>query len=264
MSTKHCHALLVAYDGGAFAGFQRQPPLPTVQGALEDALVALGLPARIEGAGRTDRGVHACRQVVAFRSSAAIDPEELPSRLSSLLPEGLEVLAATRMPYAFHPRFSSITKVYRYRVSTAPSPWAERFTWILPDPRGFPTLREPPALDREAMERALSRCRGWHDFSLLTHPRAQGKARRRVDGAELRIGEAGTLYELTFTAEGFLRHQIRNLVGMTISAGLGLTSEAEVARLLSGEGERWRGARAPGRGLTLLRVGYRQGEDPFP
>lgn len=265
---KKCYALLCAYDGGQFAGFQRQPPLPTVQESLETALERLGIRASVEGAGRTDRGVHACRYVAAFRTAEPLDPASLPDRLAAHLPPGLVVLAARNVPYSFHPRFSAREKVYRYRVTIAPTPseWANRHTWTLPDPRGFPGLAHPVRLDRAAMERALELCRGRHDFALLAHPNARGKTVRVLSEASLRVhgqGE-GAVYEFTFRSPGFLRHQIRNLVGMAVSAGLGLVDETEVRRLLGGEGERWRGARAPGRGLTFLEAGYAPGEDPFP
>lgn len=268
MSERRCYALLCAYDGGAFSGFQRHPPNPTVQGTLEDALRRLGVAARVEGAGRTDRGVHACGQVVAFRSREALDPHDLQRRLAAELPEGLVLLAAREAPPSFHPRFSAIRKTYRYRIWTGPepSPWAARFAWTLPDRRGFPTITAPQvSLDLRAMEETLTACRGRHDFSLLTHPRAQGKKVRWLDVADLRARplDGGTLVDLTFEAPGFLRHQIRNIAGVVATAGLGLLPTNERERLLAAEGDRWRGARAPGRGLTLEGVGYREGEDPF-
>jgi len=267
-AVKKCYALLCAYAGSRFAGFQRQPPLPTVQGSLEAALERLGIRASVEGAGRTDRGVHACRHVVAFRTAEPVDPDALPDRLAAHLPEGLVVIAARIVPYSFHPRFSARHKVYRYRVTTSPAPgdWAGRHTWALPDPRGFPELTHSVRLDRSAMERALELCRGLHDFALLAHPNARGKTVRILSEASLRVHGQGeeAVYEFTFRSRGFLRHQIRNIVGMTVSAGLGLVDEAEVRRLLGGEGERWRGARAPGRGLTFLEAGYAPDEDPFP
>jgi len=267
-AVKRCYALLCAYDGSRFAGFQRQPPLATVQGALEDALASLGIRTRVEGAGRTDRGVHACRHVVAFRTAEPVDPEWLPRRLEPLLPPGLAVLASRPVPWSFHPRHSAREKIYRYRVaiSTAPDEWAQTHAWVLPDPRGFPGLEPPVRLDRAAMERALELCRGVNDFALLAHPAARGKTVRALSEASLRLLDRGgePLYEFTFRSPGFLRHQIRNLVGMTVSFGLGLVDEAEVRRLLGGEGERWRGARAPGRGLTFLGAHYPPDLDPFP
>lgn len=271
MRSKRCYALLCAYDGGAFAGFQRQAPLLTVQGALEHALAELGISVRrIEGGGRTDRGVHACRQVVAFRTASSVDPDELPALLAERLPPSLVVLDAVEAPWSFHPRFSAVSKRYRYRVAALrdPSELERRFAWCLPDPRGFPDLGDElrfPAID--AMEEALAALRGPHDFRLLAHAKAEGKTRRVLSRAELSVsemGERGRIYDFDFAASGFIRHQIRNMVGAVLSAGLGVIPPSEVRRLADAEGERWRGPRAPGWGLRLVQVGFRAGEDPFP
>lgn len=265
---KRCFALLCSYDGGGFSGFQRQRPLPTIQGALEDALAALGCKVRIEGGGRTDAGVHARRQMVTFRTAVPL-PENLRAALLPHLPAGLQIEGAAQVPYSFHARFSAVAKVYRYRIAAIPTPTEEdqRFSWVLPDPRGFPGVEGPlDSLDEEAIRCVLDACRGAHDFSNLIHPKGEGKRRRIINRAELhafpREG-GGTLYELTLAAPGFLRHQIRNVAGVAATAGLGLLPEGALEQLLSGEGERWRGPRAPGRGLTLWDIQYRHGEDPF-
>ncbi len=272
MGNKRCHALLCAYDGGRFSGFQRQPPLPTIQGALEDALAALGCMVRIEGGGRTDAGVHARRQVATFRTAVSIpEGDALAVALRPHLPEGLEVLEAAQPPYSFHARFSAVGKVYRYRVAAVAEPTEElrRFAWALPDPRGFPDLEGPVLeLDVEAMRRVLSACTGRHDFSRLIHPKGEGVRTRLLSRAEVHatpVEGGGFLYELSFAAPGFLRHQIRNISGVAVTAGLGRLPAGTVEALLSAprEGERWRGVRAPGRGLTLWDIQYRHGEDPF-
>lgn len=270
MAERSCYVLLCAYDGGAFSGFQRQAPLLTVQGALEDALAALGMKVRVEGGGRTDAGVHARRQVVTFRPrlNSPLDTSTLPGHLAEHLPEGLEVLEAVRAPMSFHARFAATTKVYRYRVSVTPSPndWEDRFTWVLPDTRGFPDVEAVEALDEGTMRSILTALTGWHDFRLLAHPAAEGKPRRLLSRAELEVTDGptgGKLYEFTFTGPGFIRHQIRNMVGLAVTAGLGRLEEGALEALLSAQGERWRGARAPGRGLTLWDIQYQRGQDPF-
>jgi len=268
VSNKRCHALLIAYDGGAFAGFQRQPPLVTVQGALEDALAALGCKARIEGGGRTDAGVHARRQVVTFRTADDL-PADLAEKLGPLLPPGLRILGAALPPWSFHARFSAVGKVYRYRIAAVADPTEElrREAWVLPDPRGFADLEGPVlALDEVAARAVLTSFTGRHDFTNLVHPRAEGERKRLLSRAELHAQAwegGGTLYELTFAAPGFIRHQIRNMVGVAVTAGLGRLPSGEAERLIAGEGDRWRGVRAPGRGLHLWDIQYRHREDPF-
>lgn len=265
---KRCYALWLAYDGGAFAGFQRQPPLPTVQGALEEALAAVGLRGRVEGGSRTDAGVHARKQVVTFRTPDPLVPGEFPSLLARHLPREVAVVAAREVAWSFHARHSAVAKVYRYRICTspAPTPWERVASWVLPDPRGFPDLPGPVELDEPRLRATLAAATGRHDFSALVHPKGVGQRVRLLTRAEVHPRPSpggGTLYEVTLAAPGFLRHQIRNVVGMAVTAALGRLDDEEVARLLSGQGDRWRGARAPGRGLTLWDVGYRRGEDPF-
>jgi tRNA pseudouridine38-40 synthase len=265
---KRCYALWTSYDGGAFAGFQRQPPFPTVQGALEAALGALGIGGKVEGGSRTDAGVHARKQVVTLRTADPVDPRALPARLARRLPREVAVVAAREVDWSFHARHSAVAKVYRYRISTSPvpTPWERAASWVLPDPRGFPDLAGPVELDEGRLRATLAATTGKHDFTALVHPKGVGQRVRLLTRAEVHGRPSpggGTLYEVTLAAPGFLRHQIRNLVGMAVTAALGRLDDAEVARLLSGEGDRWRGARAPGRGLTLWDVGYRRGEDPF-
>jgi tRNA pseudouridine38-40 synthase len=265
---KRCFALWIGYEGSAFAGFQRQPPFPTVQGALEAALAAAGIHGRLEGASRTDAGVHARKQVVAIRTADPLEAGALPGLLARRLPRELGVLAAREVPWSFHPRHSAVAKVYRYRICTspAPTPWERTATWTLPDPKGFPDLAGPVTLDGARLGATLAAATGRHDFTALVHPKGIGKRVRLLSRAEVHDRPSpggGTLYEVTLAAPGFLRHQIRNVVGMAVTAALGRLADDEVARLLAGEGDRWRGARAPGRGLTLWDIGYRRGEDPF-
>jgi len=265
---KHCYALLLSYDGGAFSGFQKQPPLPTVQEALETALAAIGVPVQIEGGGRTDAGVHARAQVATFRCRETLDPAELPARLARHLPRGLVVRQAAQPDWSFHARFSAQAKEYRYRVCTGPAPtaWEQLHTWTLPDPRGFPEVEAVDRLDGDAVRGVLIALEGWREFKNLAHPRTEGKTRRLLLRGALEVVErpqGGARYEFTFRSPGFLRHQVRNMVGLAVTAGLGLLPDGALEQLLSGKGDRWRGARAPGRGLTLWEVRYKPAEDPF-
>jgi tRNA pseudouridine38-40 synthase len=264
---KHTHALLISYDGAAFSGFQRQPPMITVQGELERALESLELRVRVEGAGRTDAGVHARRQVITFRTRAAV-PADLATRLARRLPRALAVLRHAPAGESFHARFSAVAKVYRYRViaSPDPTPWESSTGWVLPDLRGFPDLAGPVLqLDEAPMRAALEALHGRHDFTALSHPRGEGKRVRLLARVDLQVrpaARAGHVYELTLAAPGFLRHQVRNLAGLVTSAGLGRFDPAGIPALLT-SGERWRGPRAPARGLTLWDVQYREAENPL-
>lgn len=266
---KHCYALLLSYDGGVFSGFQRQAPLPTVQESLENALAAVGVDVQIEGGGRTDSGVHARGQVATFRTGVQLDPQALPGILARHLPRGLAIRRAVAPGWSFHARFSAQAKEYRYRVTTGPepTPWESRFTWTLPDLRGFPEVETVDRLDETALRATLTALEGWHDFKSLAHPRTAGKTRRLLLHGGLEVTErpqGGARYEFTFRSPGFLRHQIRNMVGVAVTAGLGRLPDGLLAELLTGKGDRWRGVRAPGRGLTLWAIRYPPADDPFP
>jgi tRNA pseudouridine38-40 synthase len=122
------------------------------------------------------------------------------------------------------------------------------------------------ALDEGAMRSVLAAYEGWHDFKNLAHPKTTGKTRRLLLRAELEVvprSAGGARYDFTFRSPGFLRHQVRNLVGVAVTAGLGRLPEGALEELLSGKGDRWRGARAPGRGLALWEIGYVPAESPF-
>ena len=268
VADKHCFALLISYDGAAFSGFQKHPAMATVQSSLENALAAIGVPVPVEGGGRTDAGVHARGQVVSFRTRDSLDAAALPALMAPHLPAELRILQAVEAPWSFHARFSARSKHYVYRVVTGPAPTEEeeRFSWTLPDLRGFPEVEAVERLDEEAMRAVLGAYEGWHDFQNLAHPKTSGKTRRLLLRASLEVREreaGGAGYEFTFVSPGFLRHQVRNLVGVAVTAGLGRLPEGALEQLLSGKGDRWRGARAPGRGLTLHEIGYPPAENPF-
>lgn len=268
MYEKRCYALLIAYDGTDFSGFQRHPTLPTIQSSLDAALADLGVPVRVEGGGRTDAGVHACGQVVTFRTRQVLDPASLQQELQARLPPAIRVRRAVEAPFSFHARFTARAKHYRYRVITGPAPTEEeaRFGWVLPDLRGFPDVEEVETLDEEAMRAFLARCEGWRDFKLLAHPKTSGKTRRLLMEARLTVqarAPGGATWTFEFRSPGFLRHQVRNLVGAAVTAGLGRLPVEEQERLLAAKGDRWRGVRAPGRGLALLAIEYPPDADPF-
>ena len=134
--------------------------------------------------------------------------------------------------------------------------------WLLPDLRGFPLHPGPIALDVGLVREALQCFTGRRDFTLVVHPGGEGKRVRLLPRAEVHEERPGRL-ALTLAAPGFLRHQVRNLAGVSIAPGLGAIDRGTVERLARAEGDRWRGARAPGHGLALADVLYRAGEDPF-
>lgn len=247
----------IAYDGGAFRGFQRQPGLPTVEEALLAALRSLGLAPRLEVAARTDAGVHALAQVVSFAARADLDPEELRVTVNRGTPPAITCLAAWRAGPSFHARASAGSRTYVYTVGAPPPDGFEGRAWALPDERAFPGVPRRD-LDLEAMAESLAAAVGEHDFAGFARPGEQRGSVRTLLRAEVARAAWAPLWTVTFEGRGFLRAQVRNLVGTTVAVGLGLAPVTRIEEILRDRG-RYRGVRAPAWGLTLTRVSYPPG-----
>ncbi len=255
------YALRLLYDGRAFRGFQRQPGLPTVQAAVEDALATVGVRAQLDVAGRTDAGVSALDQVVSFSARAELDPAVLRAAVNAATPEALVCLEAARVPEQFHARASATGRRYVYLVGTPPPPELAPWCWVLPDERGFPGVGARP-LDVAAMRAALAHAVGLHDFIGFARPGDQRGSVRELTRVEVVESARAPLVAVVLEGRGFLRAMVRNLVGTAVATGLGLTPPESLRDLL-GARERYRGVRAPGWGLTLARVSYPPGMVPW-
>ena len=244
-------ALVIAYDGGPFAGWQLQPDHPTVQGTLEMALSSIHGASRDEvavvGAGRTDAGVHALGQVATYRPPNHRELPELLHGLAGLLPDSIRVVEARRLPASFHACRSATGKLYRYRIVNRrialpfESPWA----WLV-----------RPPLDVDAMREAARPLIGEHDFSAFASAGGQQetgvRTLRRLDLVE----QPGGVLELDAEADGFLYRMVRNLAGFLVDVGLGRRRADETAEVLASGDRRCAGGTAPPRGLCLVRVDY--------
>ena len=247
------YALRLAYDGGRFRGFQRQPGLPTVQEALEIALAPFRPSGPLAAAARTDAGVHALAQVVSVSLRAEVAPDALRRAVNSATPEGLLCLDAWRAPPSFHARASARTRTYVYLVGAPPPESLAGFAWALPDPRAFPGVEA--RLDPGALRAALAHAVGTHDFRAFARPGEQRGTVRTILRAEVTSAEWAPLHAIVIEGHGFLRAMVRHLVGTAVTAALGLVSPGTVLDLLAAGG-RYRGVRAPGWGLTLVAVSY--------
>ena len=244
----------VEYDGTDFAGFQVQPGLRTVQGVLEAALARLGngVEQRVDGAGRTDAGVHARGQVIGFTYAGRLAATDLGRALDALLPRDVTVRDVRSAPNGFNPRYAARYREYRYTVWNGPrSPLHERTAL---------GLRIP--LDTAAMARAGSAFIGRHDFS--TFGAADRTSVRTV--ISVRVRREGRFVTIDVRADAFLRGMVRRMVAVLLEVGLGKMEETAVRTALAGPGPALDGAAAPAKGLCLTRValgrswGERNGE----
>lgn len=240
--------LVVAYDGTDYHGFQRQTsPVVAVQNVLEDVLSRVfGDAVELAAAGRTDAGVHAAGQVVNFFTDGTIPVERVPSAVNCLLPPDIVVCRAFEADRNFSALHSAKEKTYRYRILTGdmPSPFICRYAWH---------IRQP--LDLAAMEKAAEGLLGTHDFSSF---RAAGGAPmspvRTMQRAE--CSRDGRELSLVFTADGFLYHMVRNIVGTLADVGKGKLSPEDFAMILAAKDRQRASATAPACGLCLTRVEY--------
>jgi len=232
----------VEYDGTDFAGFQLQPGARTVQGELEIALARLSGGERVvvDGAGRTDAGVHATGQVIAFTYSGRLPATELGRAIGALLPPDVAIRDVRRVPLGFKPRTAARYREYRYTVWNGPrSPLRERQAL---------GVRVP--LDIAAMARAGSVFEGRHDFRAFGG--GDHSTVRTVHA--VRVRRDGRLVTIDVRANAFLRGMVRRMVAALLEVGRGKMDEAEVRAALAAGTPALDGAAAPAKGLCLRRV----------
>lgn len=239
---------IIAYDGTDFHGFQRQSSNQrTVQGEFEKALKTLGWRGRsLTAAGRTDAGVHAQGQVVAFPMDWNHKAERLSDALNANLPGDISVYQTEIAPEGFHPRFSAVRRRYHYRILLAPisDPFRERYaSRIWPQP------------DWEIMSEVAAQFVGLHDFGAFGRaPQPGGATTREVFQARWHSDQDERRFVIE--ANAYLNKMIRRLVGAMLEVGTGRRDSGDVLKLLDDPASRWEGDLAPPRGLCLDGVIY--------
>lgn len=237
--------LTVGYDGTAFHGWQTQPGRRTVQGVLEAALGdVLGAGVQVNGAGRTDAGVHARGQVASFEAQTRLPARALPPLLGRVLPADVRIARAQEVPSGFHARHSAIARRYSYRLLAADDVLWSRFAW-----------RPPRPVPAAALERAAQALEGEHDCTAF---QATGSSPGTPVCTIFRAGwvpwEGGLQFDIV--ADHFLYHMVRTLIGTSLTVGRERDPRAGMRRVIEGRDRRRAGATAPPQGLCLEQVFY--------
>lgn len=232
----------VEYDGTDFAGFQRQPGGRTVQGELERALARLSAGRRVavEGAGRTDAGVHARGQVIAFTFAGRQAATELHRSLTALLPADIGLGPLRRVASDYRPRYRAGRREYRYAIWNGPrSPLHERYALGVAEP-----------LDVAAMAEAAQVFVGRHDFAAFGG--AEGQLVRTLHA--VRVKRSGSVITVALEGDAFLRQMVRRIVAALLRVGHGRATAKDVASALAQGRPAFAGHAAPAHGLCLWRV----------
>jgi tRNA pseudouridine38-40 synthase len=243
-------ALGLEYDGSRFCGWQSQAPGCGVQDALEAALERIAAaPVRVTAAGRTDTGVHALAQVAHFDTDARRPAQAWVRGVNSELPSAIAVLWARPVAEEFHARFSAEARAYRYLLlndAVRPALLAGRVGWY------------HRQLDLGAMQEAAGLLVGRHDFSVFRAAGCQAKSPVK-ELHRARVSRAGRFFEFEFSANAFLHHMVRNIVGCLVNVGCGAHPPAWLRELIESRDRRLAAPTFPPDGLYFLGPRYDAG-----
>ncbi len=242
--------IVLAYDGTDFHGWQIQPGLPTVQGAVEAAAAEIeGRPVKVLGSGRTDAGVHALAQVAAFSLENPIPLENLKRAMNRLLPPAIRILSAEEASAEFHPRHHAVAKTYEYRIA--------RSEFVTPFER-FYVFHYPYPINALQFIEMSPLFEGEHDFTAFAasddKDELGGSKVRTVFSSRAEVQSDRLVYRVR--GSGFLKHMVRNLAGTLLEAGKGNLGADEITALLKPGCPRKGGPTLPAQGLFLLSVEY--------
>jgi|TARA_B110000196_G_scaffold78638_1_gene67344 tRNA pseudouridine38-40 synthase len=242
------YKLVIEYDGSPFVGWQRQSNGMSVQGEVERALKELvGMPVRVFGAGRTDSGVHALGQVAHCDIYNDIGCETVRDALNHFLRKvPISIISTESVEDNYHARFTALRRYYLYRIlNRRPPPAFDRnkVWWI------------PNILDVESMHEAAQNLTGYHDFTSFRAKACQANSPLRTLD-KLDVGRYGNEIHIKASAQSFLHHQVRNLVGTLVMVGSSKMSVAEIKAVLNARDRSAAGPTAPPDGLYLVKVDY--------
>ena len=243
---------LISYDGHDFAGFQRQPHARSVQEEIEKTLTRInkGEPIVIHGAGRTDSGVHALGQVIHFDLPSARDEEKLRFALDTQTPEDIDVISVEEVTKDFHARYQPHSKTYEFLVDIGrpKNPMMRHYATHYPYPLEIPL-----------MEQAIKALEGTHDFTGFTASGTSVENKvRTITKASLTFDAQRNFLVFTFSGNGFLYKQIRNMVGTLLKIGNKRMPVNQIERILEEKDRQLAGPTAAPNGLYLKEIIYEE------
>lgn len=245
--------LTIEYDGTEYCGWQAQPNGTSIQQTVEAALEKiLGAKIRLNGSGRTDAGVHALGQVANFVYDGEVDLWRLQRGLNAVTPRDIAIRRVEAAADRFDARRDARLRFYRYRIWSDrwPSAIERRYSWHIHEP-----------LDLAAMERAIIRLEGEHDFAAFQAAGCEAAhSVRRVYRNSIRRERELLYYDIE--ANAFLRHMVRNIVGTLVEVGRGERTADSFAELIDAKDRTLAGPTAPPAGLFLMEVRYEEGGLP--
>jgi tRNA pseudouridine38-40 synthase len=242
----HSIQIIISYDGTTFFGWQKTRTGPSIQEEMEKAIVRiLGEPIQTEAASRTDRGVHARRQVIHFHTDAKIDPSPFRRALNAVLPQEISVQSIRIVDESFHPTLSARSKEYHYWICNSPvqMPMNRLYSWHIHQP-----------LNLDSMRCAARDFLGTHDFSAFTNEPTDDSIRTIEHiGVE---SMADQRIRIVLRADRFLYKMARNIVGSLVYIGCQKLPSDSIPRILSSKMRENAGITAPAHGLFLIEVFY--------
>lgn len=240
------YKMILEYDGVNYSGWQAQKNARSIQGTLIDAARKfLDTPVEIQGAGRTDAGVHALGQVAHLECARKMNVETLRIGINDLLPAGINILSLETAHPRFHARHSAQSRSYLYLIASRRTALAKKYVWWVKD-----------SLDVGKMRQALSVFQGFHDFASFADKRMDKDASTKVQLEDVQLQEFGKIIAIRLVGSHFLWKMVRRIVGMTVEAGRGAVSSSELERMLKSFSDVPARHTAPPSGLFLEKVLY--------
>ncbi|MCX5848139.1 MAG: tRNA pseudouridine(38-40) synthase TruA [Deltaproteobacteria bacterium] len=240
------YKIVLEYDGTNYSGWQTQKNAKSIQGTLIAAAQKfLGMPVQIQGAGRTDAGVHALAQTAHLESPKKINPETLRFGINDNLPASINVLRVENAPPLFHARHHAVSRSYLYLIAKRRTAFGKRYVWWVKD-----------NLDVSKMRHALGVFSGFHNFASFADKRMDKDASTQVDIEGVQLKEFDDIIALRVVGSHFLWKMVRRIVGITVEAGRDNLTSHDIEKMLQSYSETPARFTAPPSGLFLEKVLY--------